>query len=247
MGRKRSRKMLNGADKQLLRVMRNSVGAVMLGAISVISAYGTPSKDAARQGYNIEIVSIVKSKDVFITIDDGWFPDRKVLNLIEKEKIPTTTFLIGDALQEHKKFWREYSKYGSIQNHTLSHPFLTEIKNSEARYEITADQKLISSITERVPYMMRPPYGAYNKNVTYDASLSGIKYVVLWSAEVPIGKDGYVREPFRIETFDAKELKPGEIILMHWDPGLYGAFNGLLRVVKEDGLKIGSLKKYLKK
>jgi hypothetical protein len=80
MGRERSRKMLNGADKQLLRVMRNSVGAVMLGAISVISAYGTPSKDAARQGYNIEIVSIVKSKDVFITIDDGWFPDRKVLN-----------------------------------------------------------------------------------------------------------------------------------------------------------------------
>ncbi len=232
--------------KQALR-RAGGVAGVAIAVMSAIPADAIQQQSAAKPEYNIEIVSTVRSKNVFITIDDGWFPNKRVLNLIKKEKIPTTTFLIGDALKGHERFWKEYSRYGSIQNHTLSHPFLTRIGKKEAIYEITEDQKVISSVIGNIPYMMRPPYGAYNNKVANDVASSGIKYVVLWSAEVPMGKDGYRNEPFKIETFDGKGLRPGEIILMHWDPGLYHAFKSLLEIIRKDGLKSGDLEKYLRK
>lgn len=223
-----------------------ALSSLIIGPIQSTHASSTGSGD--KKSYTIDLISRVKSKDkVFITIDDGWFPNRDVLTLIEKDHIPTTTFLIGQALVEHKAFWREYSRVGSIQNHTLSHPFLTRLSNEGVMHQIETDQVMIDKVTGNVPYMLRPPYGDYNTRVIRDVALSHIEYVVMWSAEVPIGKDGYVREPFKIDTYNGKRLEPGEIILMHWDPGLYPAFKKLLRVIKSDGLRVGSLENHLRR
>lgn len=241
----------NQTYNKLLRGFAAATSALALSSLingPIRSANSNPVMAGKGKESNVTLISRIRSRHkVFITMDDGWFPNRDVLKLIERDHIPTTTFLIGKALEEHREFWREYSRFGSIQNHTLSHPFLTRISDKEVIRQVGNDQAMIDNLTGDLPYMLRPPYGAYNKRVIRDASISGIRYVVMWSAEVPIGRDGYVGEPFKLETYNGKGLETGEIILMHWDPGMYPAFKRLLRVIKRDGLTVGSLENRLRR
>ncbi len=240
---------VDGTEREHSKI-KKSAAALAFGMAVAIQSTALHGGNAAMRTEHkkIDVVSLIRSKnDVFITIDDGWFPNNKVLQLIKDERIPTTTFLIGYALREHKEFWKEYAKYGSIQDHTVDHPFLTRISNREAVYQIKTDKHMIKDVTGSSPYMLRPPYGSYNKYVLDDAAKSGMRYLVMWSAEVPINRYGYINEPFRLETYDGKKLHGGEIILMHWDPGMYKEFKMLMRTIKEDGLKVGSLGAYLRK
>jgi hypothetical protein len=40
----------------------------------------------------------------------------------------------------------------------------------------------------------------------------------------------------RVETWDGKPLSPGEIVLLHWDPGLGGQLTALLAVIRAQHL-----------
>lgn len=74
----------------------------------------------------------------FATIDDGWFPNAEVLTAV-KAGLPVTTFLIEDAAREHLAFWRAFAAAGgSVEDHTVSHPFLTALSPRAALGEIQA-------------------------------------------------------------------------------------------------------------
>ncbi len=239
-------------DATVKRSMRTAAAfaACLATAFPISAAAAQQHSKAAEQdapSYEARIVSSISSKDeVFITIDDGWFPDKRVLELLRKDKVPTTAFVIGEAMEEHKEFWAEYSKIGSIQDHTLSHPFLTRLSFKNGRYQIETDKVMISRLIGTAPYMMRPPYGAHDKMVSAEAGSAGMKYMVLWDAEVPMNSKGYIGERFSIKTKDGKKLGPGDIILMHWDPGLYNKMELLLKKIKDSGLKVGSLQQQLR-
>jgi hypothetical protein len=72
--------------------------------------------------------------------------------------------------------------------------------------------------------MGRPPYGAFDRMVEAAAFRGGLKALVGWSATV--GSTGVVH------TWDGRKLEPGEIVLLHWVPGLGHQMVQLLRAIR---------------
>jgi peptidoglycan/xylan/chitin deacetylase (PgdA/CDA1 family) len=174
----------------------------------------------------------IKQRAVFITIDDGWFPSPKVLQLMRLYHLPLTAFLIQEAAAQNTPYWQEFVKLGgSIEDHTYSHPFLTKVSPREDLMQISSPinyfRQFGANCTE-----LRPPYGDCDIVVQKMAAKTGIRYVVMWDAIMDDGK---------LTTYNGKPLSPGDIVLLHWLPGLGQDLETLLGILKQENLGAASL------
>lgn len=168
---------------------------------------------------------------VYLTIDDGWFPDPRVLDLVRAEQLPITTFLIrdaGDDDPEHFAFWRSFvDAGGQVQNHTVSHPWLTQLSPGQIEAQWEGASVAFRRWFGTRPTLGRPPYGAVDDAVWQAAVNAGLTSLVMWSA-VDNGQG--------LQTWNHAPLAPGEIVLLHWDPGLYDELCQVLAAVEAAGL-----------
>lgn len=177
-----------------------------------------------------------KQPVVYITIDDGWYPNEEVLKLMQQYHLPITTFLIEQAAQEHPDFWHEFVRAGGhIEDHTFSHPFLTHLSLADEKNQISQPLDYFRQYGP-LPDELRPPYGDFNSDVGQAARDSGIKYIVMWNAEM---RDS------TLYTRNNQELKPGDIILLHWVPGLEQEIVKLLNIIQKQNLGIADLTQVL--
>lgn len=160
---------------------------------------------------------------IYITVDDGWTPSPQVLAIMRRTRLPVTAFLIAQAAQRDLPYWRAFvHDGGTIGDHTLSHPNLTKQSLSQATVQWGQARRDFGRWLGRTPDMGRPPYGAFDHTVEAAAYRGGLQVLVGWSASV--GHD-------RIATWDGKPLEPGEIVLLHWVPGLGQQLTRLLAVI----------------
>lgn len=165
---------------------------------------------------------------VYITIDDGYFPDNRVIDVIRSEHVPITTFLIAEAAAEHLSFWKSFvTAGGQIQNHTYSHPDLTSLSKGDAEGQWARTNKLYKGWFGQAPVLGRPPYGALNHRVAVAAREAGLSSIIMWSA---------LDDGAGIQTWNNKPIAPGSIILLHWMPGLYDSLVAVLRAVADNHL-----------
>jgi peptidoglycan/xylan/chitin deacetylase (PgdA/CDA1 family)/spore germination protein YaaH/GT2 family glycosyltransferase len=99
---------------------------------------------------------------VALTFDDGpdpvWTP--RILDVLRREHVPGTFFVIGKEAQAHPELLREEIRSGDvIGNHTYSHPDLNTSPAWRTKAEILGAQAVIEGITGRKPTMFRSPYG----------------------------------------------------------------------------------------
>src|SRR5690606_3803020 len=108
-----------------------------------------------------EIVHSVDTDDkvVFITIDDGLYEDPDLLQFLTEERIPITAFLTTGTIVNWQ-YWKGLEPVASIQNHTVTHESLPSAADPQA--EICGANEAIVEKAGQVPWMLRPPYGAYN-------------------------------------------------------------------------------------
>ena len=95
-------------------------------------------------------------KVVYLTFDDGPIPEVTpwVLDLLDKENIKATFFLVGDNVRKHPELFEELKRRGhSYGNHTMHH--VQGLKTSTRRYlrDIEEADALIDSS------LFRPPHG----------------------------------------------------------------------------------------
>ena len=95
-------------------------------------------------------------KVVFLTFDDGPVPEETpwVLDLLDKEGIKATFFMVGDNVRKYPELYEEVKRRGhSYGNHTMHH--LQGIKETSQKYfrDITEADNLIQSS------LFRPPHG----------------------------------------------------------------------------------------
>lgn len=186
----------------------------------------------------------VSRPEVFITIDDGWFPSRRVVAYMVRHHLPVTAFVIQQAMQEHPHFWRSFVQAGGgLEDHTYSHPLLTGLGFAADRFQVQSAATAIQALSGTAPVLFRPPYGGYNPTVLQAVYASGIPDVVMWDAVMANAVQGYRSYP--IQTWNGQTLAPGEIVLLHWVPGLYGALRHLLAVIAADHLVVGNLLHHL--
>jgi len=168
---------------------------------------------------------------VYLTIDDGWYPSTAVLDLVRAEHLPVTTFLIARAAAdspEHLAYWRSFVDAGGvIQNHTVSHPWLTACTAGEIEAQWEGASANFASWFGSRPTLGRPPYGAVDEAVWRAAANCGLHELVMWSG---------VDNGHGLETWNGGPLAAGTIVLMHWDPGLYGELRQVLAACERQGL-----------
>lgn len=164
----------------------------------------------------------------YITIDDGRYPDPEVLSLMQQTHVPITAFLVSNAAAENLDYWKAFvAAGGDIEDHTVSHPDLTKLSESADEAQWAGAARAFTAWFGTAPTLGRPPYGVVNTNVRIAASQAGLRDVVLWSASMYNGQ---------LTTYDGRPLRAGEIVILHWIPGLYNSLVQLLAIASAQGL-----------
>lgn len=153
---------------------------------------------------------------IYITVDDGWDPPTSVLDLMRRTHLPITAFLTEQAVVLHKNYWQAFVAAGGvIEDHTVSHPWLTKVNASQAEHEWSQPVNDYARWFGKSPTLGRPPFGASNDRVLRTATAAGLRAVVMWSASFNPSNPAT-----GLQTWNRRPLAPGEIILLHWQKGL---------------------------
>ena len=161
---------------------------------------------------------------IYITIDDGWTPSNEVLALMHQTYLPITAFLIAKAADENLSYWKDFvAAGGMIGDHTVSHPYLTKLTLAKATSQWGQARTALGRWLGQTPVIGRPPYGAFDHKVEVAAARGGLTALAGWSATMSGN---------RIQTWDGKPLSPGEIVILHWVPGLGHQLTVLLAAIR---------------
>jgi peptidoglycan/xylan/chitin deacetylase (PgdA/CDA1 family) len=229
--RRAAHQQLCGQDEVSFPASREVV--VANGAVSCRTKLTLTARDGERTAVHVATAALPEiplysfasssHRAIYITVDDGWTPSPRVLAIMRQTHLPVTAFLIEQAAQRDLPYWRAFvSAGGTVGDHTVSHPNLTKLTLGQATTQWGQARRALGQSLGQVPFLGRPPYGAFDPTVQAAAYRGGLKKLVGWS--VVVDSDG-------IHTWDGRGLEPGEIVLLHWVPGLGGQLAKLLRVI----------------
>ncbi|MFF8776970.1 polysaccharide deacetylase family protein [Streptomyces sp. NPDC015140] len=185
-----------------------------------------------------------KEKIVFLTIDDGAEKDRAFLRMMSELKIPYTVFLTDEEIKDDYGYFKKMQARGvTLNNHTLSHPYLPGLSYAEQKREICGMQEVMEKRYGKRPVLFRPPFGNYNRDTLRAAKNCGIEYAPIWSEEVFV-------DHWEYREWD-RELHPGDIVLTHfrgredWDGTMTDMARRFLNRITAEGYAVARLEDYL--
>jgi peptidoglycan/xylan/chitin deacetylase (PgdA/CDA1 family) len=196
---------------------------------------GAKTKGQARAGSAAQLYCFANpaGRAIYITIDDGWTPSAEVLALMHQTYLPITAFLIAKAAEQHLSYWKDFAAAGGlIGDHTVSHPYLTKLTLAKATAQWTGARTALGRWFGQRTAIGRPPYGAFNHTVEVAAARAGLTVLAGWSATMSGN---------RIQTWNGKPLSPGEIVILHWVPGVGHQLTVLLAAIRARHLKLTPL------
>jgi poly-beta-1,6 N-acetyl-D-glucosamine synthase len=108
---------------------------------------------------------------IILTFDDGpgseYTP--KILDILEREKIPATFFIVGlEAEQNLTTLKRIYRDGFEIGNHTFTHHNIATMSPERAEIEMKATRLLIEAVTNHSTILFRAPYNADSQPQTFE-------------------------------------------------------------------------------
>lgn len=148
---------------------------------------------------------------VALTFDDGPSPKYTPLLLdgLKERNVQATFFLLGKNVKENQKLVQRMQTEGHLLgNHTYNHVQLNKIPETTARQEILKTNNEIYEATGNYPEYMRPPYGAWKKNMELCVEM----LPVFWDIDTLDWKSQNVDAILKAA---GEEPEDGSIILMH--------------------------------
>ena len=156
---------------------------------------------------------------VALTFDAGANADAvpSILAPLRREGVPATFFLTGNFVRDFPFAARSIAAAGfRIGDHTITHPYLTQLSDTAAQREIVGGAQQIMSVTGKNPApLFRFPYGDADARTIAIANRAG--YVpVRWTVDTLgwEGTAGHISAPVVVSRVLAA-AGPGEIVLMH--------------------------------
>jgi peptidoglycan/xylan/chitin deacetylase (PgdA/CDA1 family) len=193
-----------------------------------------PATGPAKQ---FDQVPVANQKVAFITIDDGWEKDPGVAAMLKAAHIPFTMFLTSDAIKSDPSFFKTLQIYGGvIEDHTITHPKLTQKSYVQQRHEICQNRTTLTNLYGRAPVIMRAPYGLSNKDTLKAAASCGIRANVFWDEYAITGTVTWQRPG---------GIHPGDMVLMHFDKYLKANLLSALQAFHKNGITPALLEDYL--
>ncbi|MFI6182572.1 polysaccharide deacetylase family protein [Nonomuraea sp. NPDC051191] len=165
---------------------------------------------AEPSGGPAEKVDCRKVKCVALTFDDGPGPyTGTLLRHLAKYQARATFFVVGRNVAAYPDVVRRTVGAGhELGNHTWSHPDLTRLTPAAIRSQLARTDRAVESATGVVPGLVRPPYGAMDRDVRRQAR----RPLVLWSVDT---LDWAHRDSARVARVALKRVRPGSVILFH--------------------------------
>ncbi|HWF32487.1 MAG TPA: polysaccharide deacetylase family protein [Solirubrobacteraceae bacterium] len=205
-------------------------------AVDSVLAYTPFVKEGGAQG-----------RDVALTFDDGPGPyTPEVLNVLEREHVPATFFVIGQEIHDFgSSTEREIRDGFVIGDHTENHPMMAHLSAHDQHEQLFEQAARIELLGGRKPLLFRPPYGSFN-TTTFHLLHQMHMLMVLWSVDT----DDY--ELPGVETIVNRVMegaKPGAIFLMHDAGGdrseTVAALPLIIRKLRARGLRLVTVPRLL--
>lgn len=183
------------------------------------------------------VITRVETTDpvVFLTIDDGHTRSPELAEVLRELDVPATLFLNDGPVARGAGFFRSLPRT-AVEAHTQSHADLRGLPEARQRAEICGNADTIARAFGRRPVLFRPPYGNYDDATRRAAAACGMAALVLWEETVDGATIRYRHEP---------RLRPGDIVLLHFRPGLADELRRVVRRVEAVGLRVALLEDYL--
>ncbi len=156
-----------------------------------------------------------EGKLIALTYDDGPHPTytRLLLDLLRKENVPATFFLLGKNVAAQPEIAREITAQGcEIGIHTFTHPDLRKLSTEKISEELSKSIEEVCNATGVTPRIFRPPYGSSNEHVAriaYEMKLD----IFYWDIDTDDYRSSVTAEQMIQKIM--KDIRGGAIILMH--------------------------------
>ena len=179
------------------------------------------------QTYGTDSGKRAESPKVSLTFDDG--PSRKytplLLDGLKERGIHATFFLMGKNIPGNEDLVERIQADGHlIGNHTYNHVQLDRVSERTAKEEIEKTSNEIFKITGTYPSYVRPPFGAWRKNLDFSVTM----FPVFWDIDT---LDWKTKNPDSISQIVESQIYDGAIILMH--DGFKTSVDAALRIADE--------------
>lgn len=161
-------------------------------------------------------------KKIALTFDDGPHPyyTEQLLDGLKERGVVATFFVTGEHATLHPDIIKRMSVEGHlIGNHTFSHMQLQQSNREAFRNELIATNEVIEKITGEEVIYVRPPYGAWDKELEKELNM----IPVLWTLD-PL--DWCSDDAWKIANNVVSKAGENDIILMHdyYDTSVTAAF-----------------------
>lgn len=183
----------------------------------------------------IESVGELQHPRAALTFDDG--PDLRhtslLLDGLKEREVKASFFLLGEKIEQYPELVRRMQEEGHlVGNHTYHHVQLDKLNETKAREEILKTNNLIYETTGVYPQYMRPPFGAWKKNLELCVEM----LPVFWTIDT---LDWKVKNTEKIVRTVQEQIEDGAIILMHdeYDTSVEAALK-VADALKEQGYEL---------
>lgn len=151
------------------------------------------------------------TRKIALTFDDGPHPvyTKKLLEGLAQRHVEATFFVVGKNIPGNEDLIRQMEADGHlIGNHTYDHVKICDMNGEDACEQVEKTSTLIREITGKDTEFVRPPFGAWNKEM--ECSFTMIP--VLWDVD-PL--DWTTSNTQQVVQKVMKNVEENDIILLH--------------------------------
>ncbi|GIP36864.1 hypothetical protein J31TS4_01440 [Paenibacillus sp. J31TS4] len=171
---------------------------------------------------------------------DEYLP--RMLDILKKENVHATFFFDGSWLSKHVETAKEIQAQGhELSNHAYSHKNMSTLSRQQAIEEISKTEKLLTEQLGVSNTLFAPPSGDFDQETVKIARELKLQ-TVLWTIDTV---DWRNPAPEQILAKLSRTMEPGALILMHPTKSSSAALEGIIRIIKQKGLALGTVSELL--
>ena len=177
-------------------------------------------------------------KVISLSFDAAWGNEdtQQLIDILNKYKINTTFFVVGDWVDKYPESVKALSDAGNeVMNHSSNHAHFSKLSGEEIVADITACNEKIAAVTGITPSLFRCPYGEYDDHVINAVNSMGMT-AIQWNID-SLDWKGLSADEISKRVLDKAE--PGSIVLFHnAAENTPEALPGIIEALLADGYKI---------